>query len=337
MQISAADLTELCTAAARARGADEPTAAVLARAAVRAEALGKTSHGVSHIFDYFEGIANGSFIADAAPEVTRRGAITLTDARGNTAAVAFDAELDNFVRCAHEHGVAVFAARNTFTVGELGVYAHDLAERGLVALAAANCRALAGWGKAEGKVLGTNPHAFGVPAEPRPVVIDQAISQIAYMTIRERAARSEEIPEGWALDASGEPTRSAQEAVEGALLPAGYKMGNIGLMVEFLSGMAGGNWSMDAPSFRAGERPDVGFFVVAFDPRAFESGTGAEASCAAAGARGGRASFAERSRDLVARLEELAGPLPGRRHAPADPMEIDDALHARLLEAAGRD
>ncbi|WP_416384278.1 Ldh family oxidoreductase [Rhizobium mulingense] len=68
---------------------------------------------------------------------------------------------------------------------------------------------------------------------------------------RSRRAR---IPEGWAVDETGMDTRDAARALAGALLPFGGRKGaNVALMVEMLStGLSGGPWSLDTPSFRSG-------------------------------------------------------------------------------------
>jgi (2R)-3-sulfolactate dehydrogenase (NADP+) len=58
--------------------------------------------------------------------------------------------------------------------------------------------------------------------------------------------------------------------MKGALLAFGGKRGaNIALMVEMLAaGVAGANWSLDAPSFMEGaENPGTGLFVVAIEPK----------------------------------------------------------------------
>jgi (2R)-3-sulfolactate dehydrogenase (NADP+) len=78
------------------------------------------------------------------------------------------------------------------------------------------------------------------------------------------------------VDADGHPTTDAEAALDGALLPfGGYKGGNIALLVELLSCMAGGNWSMDASAWDSGSRsPSVGMFVLAIDPKPVDRGAG---------------------------------------------------------------
>ncbi|WP_163609193.1 Ldh family oxidoreductase, partial [Klebsiella pneumoniae] len=84
-----------------------------------------------------------------------------------------------------------------YTTGELGYYVRRLADAGLVAFAATNSPALMASGKSREAVFGTNPLAFAAPSEDsRPLVIDQASSATAFVTIRQLAEQGEQIPEG---------------------------------------------------------------------------------------------------------------------------------------------
>ena len=100
--------------------------------------------------------------------------------------------------------------------------------------------------------------AFAAPvADGPPLVIDQSSSATAFVNIRKAADEGREIPEGWALDATGHSTTDPVQAMKGALLAFGGARGaNIALMVEVLAaGLSGANWSLDAPFFRRASMP----------------------------------------------------------------------------------
>jgi len=117
----------------------------------------------------------------------------------------------------------------------------------------------------------------------------------AYVTVRAAAARGQSLPPGTAIDADGDPTTDPVAALAGSLLPfGGYKGANIALLVELLSGLAGGEWGLDAPPFQSGgSSPSVGMTVIALDPSAFDE------------------DYLQRSGDYLRRLEELGVRLPG--------------------------
>jgi (2R)-3-sulfolactate dehydrogenase (NADP+) len=113
--------------------------------------------------------------------------------------------------------------------------------------------------------------AFAAPrAGGPPLLIDQASSETAFVNVRQAAKAGRAIPQGWALDADGNPTTDAKAAVKGALLAFGGARGaNIALMVEVLAaGLTGANWSLDAPSFVSGSQsPGSGLLVIAMEPK----------------------------------------------------------------------
>ena len=167
---------------------------------------------------------------------------------------------------------------------------------------------------------------FSVPRAGRaPLTVDQASSSTAFVSVRDAAAQGTPLPDGWAVDADGRPTTDPEAALAGALLPfGGYKGANIALLVELLSSMAGGNWSMDAPSWDSGSRsPSVGMFVLAIDHGAVGRGFPARAE-------------AHLDR-LAASGVHLAG---GRRTAqfavPSDSLALRANVAAALRRRAGR-
>jgi len=207
---------------------------------------------------------------NCASRLTRPApAIIASDAGRGIAHLGFDPAFDELVATARTLGLSLFTQRNAYTCGALGYFSERLAQRGLVAFAAGNAPALLAAGGAQKPIYGTNPMAFAAPQEEGPVLlIDQASSSTAYVNIRAAAETGKPLPEGWALDETGQPTTNATAALKGALLAfGGNRGGNIALMVEILAAMSGGNWSLDAPSFLEGDQsPGVGMLVIAINP-----------------------------------------------------------------------
>jgi len=264
----------LCVRAAMACGANRETAVSLARSAVAAEAEGMPDVGLAHFIDYLEALKAGRIQGDAEPEISRPApAIILSDAHGGTAHTGFDRAFDDLVQTAKQFGVSLFSQRGAYTCGALGYFAGRLAAEGFVAFAATNGPALLAGCGGKSRVYCTNPMAFAAPqAEGPPLLIDQASSATAFVSIRKAAAEGRALPEGWALDTDGNPTTDAKTALNGALLAFGGARGaNIALMVEVLAaGLSGANWSLDAPSFTQGsESPGSGLFVLAVAPALF--------------------------------------------------------------------
>lgn len=261
---------ELALHALAGAGASDAMAQSLAAATVRAEARGQSGVGFAHLVDYLESLRAGRIHGAAIPRrLDPAPALIAADADAGTAQLAFDGVFEDFVDKAHRFGVALFSLKNSYTTGELGDYVHRLAGAGLVGLAMTNGPALITVPGSKTPVYCTNPLAFAAPrANGPPLLIDQSSSATAFVNIREAAARGESIPDGWAIDADGHPTTDARAALNGALLAFGGTRGaNIALMVEIMAAAGGGNWSLDAPDFKSGDRtPSAGLTVVAFSP-----------------------------------------------------------------------
>ncbi|WP_010121085.1 Ldh family oxidoreductase [Corynebacterium nuruki] len=329
MELTTGELLTLCTTAALQAGADRATSRSLAEATVRAEQRGRSAVGVAHLPDYLDALHAGAIDGTAAPDITVRGAVVRVNARGGTTQRAFDAAVPDLVAAVQSAGTGVLTVGNAYTAGELGDYTARLADRGYVALAVANANASVALGPSGRPVIGTNPLSFAAPTGDRPLLIDQAVSPTAYVTVRDYARHGRDIPGQWAVDAAGRPTTDPAAALDGALLPdGGHRMGNLGLLVEVLAGLAGGLWSLDAPSFLDGGRsPAIGLFILALDPAAF-----------------GDAGFPARLAAHLDRLDAGYGVhVPGRTSRRAgdrdsdrdsdrgDLIHVDDDLYARLF------
>jgi len=108
-------------------------------------------------------------------------------------------------------------------------------------LAVGNANHMPPWGGVE-LLLSTNPIAVAIPAlEEPPLVLDMATSVAAYGKVKTTAQRGEQMPEGWMIDASGNPLTDPKRAEEGFLLPiGGYKGYGLALVVGISSGLAMG-------------------------------------------------------------------------------------------------
>ncbi len=119
----------------------------------------------------------------------------------------------------------------------LAWYARKVAERGKVLVALTTSEALVHpWGGRQA-MIGTNPIAIGVPADPQPFVMDMATSLVSMGKLHDHANRGQAIPNGWALDEAGNATNDAAVATNGSIAPFGGPKGYaLGLGFEVLVG-----------------------------------------------------------------------------------------------------
>ncbi|CAN7280193.1 Ldh family oxidoreductase [Rhizobium sp. LjRoot30] len=299
VELELADAQSLTLRACLGAGANPASARSLADATLSAARFGPAAVGFPHLVDYLNSFREGRINGDPTPTLKRPfPAYLASDADRGIAQLGFDIAFADLVATGRQMGIALFTQKNSYTTGELGYYVRRLANEGLVGLAVTNANAMVAPKAGGPAVYSTNPLAFGFPLgdDAPPLVIDQSASATAYVNIVAAAGEGRPIPEGWAVDAAGADTRDAQEALAGALLPFGGRKGaNIALLVEMLSaGLSGGAWSLDAPSFMAGDAcPAVGLTVLAIMP----------------GPAGG--DHVSRAREQARRLQEYGVHVPG--------------------------
>ncbi|MAQ44425.1 MAG: sulfolactate dehydrogenase [Confluentimicrobium sp.] len=255
-----------------ASGVSERNAGSVARALVAAEIDGQKGHGFSRVAAYAAQTRSGKVSGAACPVATRNGTARIDiDARDGFAFPAIDLAIEELATLTPEAGIAAAAIRRSHHCGQLGAHVERLAERGMAALMVANSpRAMAPWG-GSAPLFGTNPIAFAAPrgeGQP-PLVIDLSLSKVARGKVMAAAKAGTTIPEGWALDADGNPTTDPDAALKGTMVPAGDAKGAaLALVVEILAGtLTGANHSDEASSFfdADGPPPGVGQMILAFD------------------------------------------------------------------------
>lgn len=142
-------------------------------------------------------------------------------------------------------------------------YAEMAAANDLVTVIASNCTA---WVAPEGGykgMFGTNPFCIGFPSSGTPVIYDIGTSKIMHATAVLAGRVGEQLDEGVAFSASGEPTRDPAEALKGALAVAGgHKGSGLAVAVQLLGVLAG------SPAFPP-ELEDFGYTIIAINPAMF--------------------------------------------------------------------
>ncbi|MEM7710652.1 MAG: Ldh family oxidoreductase [Pseudomonadota bacterium] len=305
-------------------GARPEAAETMAGAIAWAEARGNRICGLFYLKSYCAQLRSGRLNAAATPRIDRpRPGVIAVDADDGFAQVAFDAALPQTLEAARMQGVATVAIRRAHTCTALGWFTERIAAAGLIGLGATNASPIVAAPGGRNRVIGTNPIAFAVPDGAGSVAFafDQATTVVTLGAVNMAKAAGEAIPEGWAVDAAGRPTRDPETALGGSLVSAGGAKGwGIGLMVEMLAaGLTGGRLSQDVAPLKAteGEPHGLGQWFLLVDP-------------------GPSPDFADRLAGLVETVEaDPGGRLPGRNRVPAVTAAVDDALWATVTDLAG--
>ena len=236
MLVPVEDVRKLAESILVANGVPADQATTQANLFLEAEMRAIPSHGLLRLRRVVERIHSGATV----PGVTGNQSwtapcfLSVDGQRGLGPVVAMQA-LEAIIPRAQQNGVAVAAIRDANHLGALAYYAEHVANLGLTCIALTVSEALVHpWGGRKA-MIGTNPIAIGVPADPTPMVLDMATGLVSMGKIHDHANRGAPIPLGWALDENGDPTTDAAAAKKGAIAPFGGAKGYaLGLAFEVL-------------------------------------------------------------------------------------------------------
>lgn len=323
VQVSLKDIKDMVQTALLRHGAEAFAATEVARAVAAAESVGNKICGLYYVESYCLQLKTGRVKGDVAPTVTKpRSAVVHVDAHFGFAQPAFAYGLPVALDAARQAGIATLAVGHAHTCTSLGYFTEQIARAGFIGLGFTNASPIVAAPGGKTRVIGTNPIAFSVPDGQGGIAMqfDQSTTTVALGKITMAKAAGTPIPQGWAVDAEGQPTTDPDAALAGSLVSiGGYKGWGFGLMAEILAaGMTGGVLSRDVNPLKAPDGPphDLGQYYIVIDPAASSE-------------------FPDRLLALseAAHADEGAR-MPGHQKQPADPVEVSDAVWDQMKELA---
>ena len=204
-----------------------------------------------------------------------------------------------------EFGIAAIGLPAVTGTGRLAGYAAGLARCGLVGIVLAQSTpAVAPW-KGDGAAIGTNPFCLAAPHTDGLLVIDTATSELTKAALTRHRADRTPLPDGTALDATGQPTTDAEAAT--ALIARGLIGSLAGLAIEVVAGALLG----------VQDTPGRGLLVLGLDPQAVGTDLTSQVSA------------------IVARWRGAGGHLPGAVQQLPTEAPVSEAEWTLFLNQVG--
>ena len=270
MRVTEEKLKQIIANLLKAIEAKEQEAQLVADVLVQADMRGIHTHGCAFVPLIAERKSTGMInIPTQTKRIADDEAITLIDGNNGLGQVAAAEAMQISIIKAKKYGVAMTLIRNTNHIGFLGYYPLMAVVEGMIGICMTNAApTIAPWGGAE-PFFGTNPLSIAAPlAGSHSIVLDMSSSVVARGKIRRAHRLNENIPEGWALDATGNPTTDPAEALKGTLIPiAGPKGYGLALFIDLLCGLlSGSKYGRDLLTFHEPLGPTgVGATLMAID------------------------------------------------------------------------
>jgi len=266
-------------------GVPQEDARICTDVLIASDLRGIESHGVARLKYYYDRIQAGVQFTTTEMEMVKETETTaLVDGHHGMGHVIAYRAMRIAMDKARKYGLGAVAVRNSTHFGIAGYYALMAAQEGMMGLAVTNTRPAIAPTFSTEPMLGTNPIAFAAPSDmDYPFCFDAATSITQRGKIEVLARAEEPVPEGWVIDAQGNPMTDADRilhdlgAATAALLPlggagellGGYKGYDLAAVVEILSAsLCGGKFLKDLLGFAAdgSRRPYMlGHFFLAID------------------------------------------------------------------------
>src|SRR3954464_3609961 len=254
-----------------------------AEAIVDADGHGTTTHGLKNLRGYITNLKEGR--ANPKPNIQVVGgskAVAVIAADGALGHVAAYAGIRKAIELAKEYGTGTVVVRDSNHYGHSGFWASVPVRHNMIGFSFTNAGpTMALYGGKEA-VVGNNPPSWAVPSrvsdpnskgpasDYEPVFVDMALSVVAGNRLDIYRRRGEPIPEGWALDANGEPTTDPNDMRNGGTLAPmqGYKGAGLAVVLGMMTSFLGGTMFDDQKRDPVAKRPisgTTGHFFQAHD------------------------------------------------------------------------
>ena len=257
VRVGREDLEAFCRQIFTLLELSEKDARVSAAVLVAADARGIPSHGVARLWRYVNGLQAGVMVADAEVEVLADTPTSLViDAHGAMGMPVSARAMDRLIQKAAAGGAAFGCVRDSNHFGIAGYYAMMAMRQDMIGLAMTNSAALGVPTFGRQVMFGTNPIAFAAPAdEERGFVLDMATTVVTRGKIEVYERLGKALPEGWAVDKTGQPATDASAILDdmfhrlgGGIMPlggagellSGYKGYGLSVMVDILCAVLSG-------------------------------------------------------------------------------------------------
>ena len=264
-------------------GFEAEEARQIADVLMQADLFGIESHGAQRMMYYHQNIKSGSVDVRARAEVLRETPVSaLMDGHFAMGHLTAAKAMRMAIKKAKTAGIGMVAVRNSSHYGIAGYYPLMAEREGLAAFSMTNTGPIMVPTFGREMMLGTNPMAFCMPADPYPFWFDASTTVVTLGKVEVYNKRGKPMPEGWAIDGAGQPCSDAHRMNEsilsfglGGILPlggegertSGHKGYGLAIMVEALTGVLA--QGMLSPEMCGAHGDHTSHFFMAFDPAMF--------------------------------------------------------------------
>ena len=238
-------LSELCNDAFVKFGFTEEESKIISDVLLMSDRIGIESHGMQRMYRYYKSIQKGmSKVESKGRTVFETPVSAVLDAEDGMGQVVGHKAMSLAIEKAKKSGIGMVVVRNSNHYGIAGYYAKMACDQGLIGLSCTNTNAIMVPTYGRMAMLGTNPIAIAMPAEPYDFFFDASTTVVTRGKLEVYNKKGEPLHDGWALDKDGKPSNDAADVLDNIAAKNGGGIMPLGGSTEDTGSHKGYGWAM---------------------------------------------------------------------------------------------
>ncbi|MBR3934595.1 MAG: Ldh family oxidoreductase [Clostridia bacterium] len=222
MNYSYEELKKFCTDAFLKFGFNEEESKIIVDVLLTSDLYGIESHGMQRLVRYHKGIEKGLIKIDAKPEIVFETPVSaVIEGNDGMGQLLGYKAMNIAIEKAKKVGMAIVTVRNSNHYGIAGYYAKMACREGLIGMSMTNSEAIMVPTFGRLAMLGSNPIAIAMPAEPYDFFFDASTTVVTRGKLEIYNKLGKPLPDGWALNSAGKGSSDAPDVLKNIVAKAG--------------------------------------------------------------------------------------------------------------------
>lgn len=223
------ELNRFCQDVFESFGFTKEESGIITYVLLTADLYGFESHGMQRMVRYHKGIEKGTIHPKEQPEIVFETPVSaVVDGHNGMGQLISLFAMNKAIEKAKKTGIGIVSVRNSNHFGIAGYYTKMACDQGLLGMSCTNSEAIMVPTFGKQAMLGSNPIAVSMPAEPYPFFFDCSTTVVTRGKLEMYNKSGTPLPDGWALDKNGHASNDAPDVLAnivskggGGIMPLG--------------------------------------------------------------------------------------------------------------------
>ncbi len=222
-------LNHFCQDVFESFGFTKEESGIITDVLLTADLYGFESHGMQRMVRYHKGIEKGTIHPKEQLEIVFETPVSaVIDGHNGMGQLISLFAMNKAIEKAKKTGIGIVSVRNSNHFGIAGYYTKMACDQGFLGMSCTNSEAIMVPTFGKQAMLGSNPIAVSMPAEPYPFFFDCSTTVVTRGKLEMYNKSGTPLPDGWALDKNGHASNNAPDVLAnivskggGGIMPLG--------------------------------------------------------------------------------------------------------------------